>query len=188
MSARVCTAKGCSAPRHGRGLCRKHYQRLMKTGSTAPPVGSTLRGRLLSNLVVDLNAPRLIDNSACWLWTRYRDEDGYGHIARNGRAPGVHIVAWELFRGPVPDGLELDHLCRVRHCANPDHLEPVTRAENVGRTPLHAFALANAAKDKCDSGHEFTEANTYTKRNGSRECRACRRGWAARYKARKAVS
>lgn len=69
----------------------------------------------------------------CWLWTRTRDTFGYGQIKVAGKPRRAHVIAYEQWIGPVPDGLELDHLCRVRHCVNPLHLEPVTHAENTRR-------------------------------------------------------
>jgi hypothetical protein len=70
----------------------------------------------------------------CWVWLRKMHWNGYGYVfIGDGRRRGAHIVSYEQHVGPVPDGLELDHLCRVRACVNPDHLEPVTRTENVRR-------------------------------------------------------
>src|SRR5690349_20028702 len=76
------------------------------------------------------------DPRGCIEWTGTRNTKGYGRIARggvNGRFLMAHRVAYELARGPIPEGLQLDHLCRNRLCCNPDHLEPVTRQENVAR-------------------------------------------------------
>lgn len=80
-----------------------------------------------------------IDDQGCWIWQGTCDYDGYGKIAYgqrvNGR-PGMertHRVAYELLAVPVPDGLTIDHLCRVRACCNPDHLEAVTLRENLSR-------------------------------------------------------
>lgn len=114
-----------------------------------------------------------IDSSGCWLWTGYRDEEGYGHYG-----PGrVHRIAWERSRGPIPAGLTIDHLCRVRHCANPDHLEPVTIAVNVSRGE-------RATRTSCRSGHPYSSENTYIGRRGRwsfRKCRRCNAEAAKRY-------
>lgn len=71
--------------------------------------------------------------SGCWLWTGQLNNTGYGLFWYQTGKRGAHVVLWELLRGLVPDGLELDHLCRVRRCVNPDHLEPVTHSENLLR-------------------------------------------------------
>lgn len=73
-------------------------------------------------------------SSPCWLWLRSKNSEGYA--LRRGKqytTTLVHRQHYEFFRGPVPDGLDLDHLCRVRHCVNPEHVEPVTRATNAHR-------------------------------------------------------
>ena len=80
-----------------------------------------------------LLARRQIDANGCWVWMGRHERAGYGHIDYGGKAVYVHRLAYETWRGPVPDGLELDHLCRNRGCFNPDHLEPVTRQENNRR-------------------------------------------------------
>lgn len=119
----------------------------------------------------------------CWLWRARIDRLGYGQFGwRSGPNPRpfvlVHRFAYELVIGPIPDGLELDHLCRVRHCCNPDHLEPVTHAENMRRS-------AGALKTHCKNGHEFTPENTAPQKGSSgRSCRICRRAANQRYKAR----
>ena len=117
------------------------------------------------------------EESGCWLWTGFIDRKGYGVIGVGGRKLSkVHRYSYERFVGPVPNGLQLDHLCRVRHCANPQHLEPVTARENVVR--------GNAARPQithCKHGHEFSERNTYINPKGNRECRKCRTDAVARY-------
>lgn len=114
------------------------------------------------------------DLDACWLWTASRAPlNGYGSFYFNGRPRPAHIAAYMMFVGPVPDGLELDHLCRVRRCVNPQHLEPVTRRENV-RRGFNPAAI-NARKKHCRRGHEFTEENTRITPSGRRNCRACNR-------------
>lgn len=111
-------------------------------------------------------------SDGCWLWTGSKNRGGYGTITVNGHTRAVHRVAYELLVGPIPDGLQLDHLCRVRHCVNPAHLEPVTQRENILRG--QGLAAANAAKTHCLRGHPFDGSNTYVWR-GKRFCRACNR-------------
>ena len=136
---------------------------------------ATLRDRLFSRLI--------IDPSGCLLWTGWRNAGGYGSIWVNGRNRYVHRVMYEMFVEPIPEGLQLDHLCRVRHCASPAHLEPVTIRANLmrGQTP----AAANAVKTRCPVGHEFDLLNTYWNPQGSRECRACNRDKMRRHRASK---
>jgi hypothetical protein len=118
----------------------------------------------------------------CWLWQGSVTAAGYGqvhvrHEAGGSSHPGfAHRVGYEALLGPVPDGLQLDHLCRVRHCWNPDHLEPVTPQINALRGVGHA--AKNAAKTQCPAGHDLTDpANVYRNpRNPNhRQCRECRR-------------
>lgn len=105
----------------------------------------------------------------CWLWQGARDVDGYG-LLRSGRPMRrAHRFAYEAVIGPIPKGLQLDHLCRVRNCVNPAHLEPVTGRENLRRE-----AAARPARTTCKHGHLLTEENTYL-HNGVRSCRTCRR-------------
>jgi hypothetical protein len=108
----------------------------------------------------------------CWLWLGPPNSDGYGHIGEGphkGRLLKVHRVTYELLVGPIPEGLELDHLCRVRLCVNPVHLEAVTNRENMLRG-VGVCAL-NARKTHCKHGHEFTPENTYRVKNGGRACK-----------------
>ena len=83
------------------------------------------------------------DPSGCWLWTAAVDEQtGYGRLGIGTRSVAAHRIAFELFVGPIPDGMVIDHLCRVRRCVNPDHLEAVSQRENLLRgdtlTAAHA--------------------------------------------------
>lgn len=125
---------------------------------------------------------RIVDmgyETPCWVWQLGRNEDGYGLVADGGRSRKAHVVSYEQLVGPVPGGLELDHLCRVRACVNPTHLEPVTHDENI-RRQLHV----NALKTHCKHGHPFDEANTIL-RGGKRSCRACANRRSREYQARR---
>jgi len=123
----------------------------------------------------------LWNGSSCWIWRGAKDNvnDGYGVIRSGGgrklsRTQKAHRVSYELLVGPIAAGLEIDHLCRVRACVNPAHLEPVTRAEN-NRRGKSSQVLSDfwRLKTHCLRGHPFDDANTYVTRAGRRHCRAC---------------
>lgn len=110
----------------------------------------------------------IVDASGCWLWTGYvHPTKGYGRIKWDGRTQEAHRVVYAELVGPIPDGLTIDHLCRVRRCVNPAHLEPVTMRENIVRG-----RVARGLNTHCPHGHEFTTDNTIT-RSARRECRIC---------------
>lgn len=100
----------------------------------------------------------------CWLWISYVGKNGYGYFGRQL----AHRVSYETHKGPIPIGLDLDHLCRVRRCINPDHLEPVTRRENARR------GIKGVLTTHCPQGHEYSLANTRLN-NGRRICKTCHR-------------
>lgn len=112
--------------------------------------------------------------SGCIEWTGASRDSGwgrYGCIFSNGRQQLAHRVSWELFRGKIPDGLTIDHLCRNTLCVNVEHLEPVTSVENVMRG-MGPFAK-KARQTHCKRGHPFDERNTHVAKNGTRHCKAC---------------
>ena len=135
-------------------------------------------------------------NDGCWLWTGHCMANGYATF----RTGGVHMPlvlvhrwAYEFCVGPIPDGLQIDHLCCARSCVRPDHLEPVTAMENVRRSARfiqrelpteHSKYSWQHKITRCPQGHTYDRANTYVHQNGYRKCRQCRREKEAVRKAR----
>jgi hypothetical protein len=116
---------------------------------------------------------RLYGDDECWPWMGARNAWGYGRFDPGTRHQrGAHQVAYELTVGPVPEGLQLDHLCRNRTCVNPAHLEPVTCKENLLRG--NTFQARNAAKTHCSHGHAYAGTNLIIRPTGGRRCRRCR--------------
>jgi hypothetical protein len=134
-----------------------------------PPQPRPLSERLMSGIEFDTNG-------GCWLWTKRLNPRGYGEIGVGSAVDGsnrvafAHRTSYEAFVGSIPSGLELDHLCRVRCCINPAHLEPVTHAENLAR----GFAVykVHRAKTHCPRGHPYDADNTRLYQ-GRRFCKAC---------------
>jgi len=131
----------------------------------------------------------------CWIWTKKIGRDGYGRFYLGRRWLMAHRFAWELLIGPIPEGLEPDHLCHTRdlscpggptcihrRCVNPDHLEAVTHRENMRRTP---YIAAKVAQVECINGHSYDDHNTRIDTRGCRRCRTCH---AIEERARKATA
>lgn len=126
---------------------------------------------------VDKNGPvsvRRPELGRCWLWAAGVSRFGYGHFHIGSATHRAHRIAYQLLLGDIPEGKELDHLCRVRHCVNPAHLEAVTRSENLlrGVGPA-ATRERNSKKSHCKRGHLFNERNTRLTPRGLRRCRTC---------------
>lgn len=115
----------------------------------------------------------------CWLWLPPTNHAGYGIFwPTNKKRFMAHRWAYETFVGPVPEGLDLDHLCRVRQCVNPAHLEPVTRRENTLRGNSPSVVIRR--RGTCDRGHELTADNLANAGNGKVTCRKCHNAWRRR--------
>lgn len=112
-------------------------------------------------------------NSGCWLWVGALNGGGYGNTQVRGASTRAHRLAWELAKGAIPPGLELDHKCRVRCCVNPDHLEPVPHRENILRGKT--VPARNFAKSECPAGHKYDGRNAAINGRGHRRCRECNR-------------
>mgnify|MGYP001584480564 CR=1 FL=1 len=118
-----------------------------------------------------------IDENGCWIWQGTIDTEGYGRFYWRGFDMFAHRTAYTMYKGEILKGVETDHLCRVRSCVNPAHLEMVTHQINIlrGESP----AAKHAKKTHCPYGHAYDAANTlrYIKSNGMfrRVCRTCRR-------------
>lgn len=126
----ICTIEGCVRAVHGRGLCGSHHQRWLRTGD--PQADKPLRqrfGELLERL-----EENLLIGDGCWTWLGGYNGRGRARMTvEPNRMAYVYRVLYELLIGPIPEGLQLDHLCGDRSCVNPAHLEPVEPAENRAR-------------------------------------------------------
>jgi endogenous inhibitor of DNA gyrase (YacG/DUF329 family) len=125
-------------------------------------------------------------NSGCWLWVGAVDGKGYAVIGVDGQSMPAHRHSYERKKGPIPEGLVIDHLCRVPSCVNPDHLEPVTNRENLDRGPR---LIAIRTSPTCRRGHEWSPENTYRSPAPPhyRSCRACTAIAIEKYQRKKAL-
>lgn len=120
----------------------------------------------------------IVTPGGCWIWGLKKDKKtGYGTLTINYKVYKAHRVSYEAFVGPIPEGLHIDHLCRVRACVNPLHLQPVTPLVNTRRGMNH-----NVLTSRCPQGHEYNEENTY-RHGGRRYCRPCKRVYRALWEA-----
>jgi hypothetical protein len=135
---------------------------------TPERISAARQGRWGASTASDRFWARVEKTDGCWLWTGYRDRSGYGFAGRRL----AHRVAYEWTKGPIPTGLDLDHLCRTPACVNPDHLEPVPHRVNILRGEgRSAIAFRGGT---CVNGHIRTDENTYVvPRTGKRNCKTC---------------
>lgn len=120
------------------------------------------------------------DQNGCWNWLGDILRNGYGRLTYQNKGRLVHRFSYEWHVGPIPEGLQIDHLCRNRHCCNPQHLEAVTPRVNTLRG--HTIVAANAAKTVCPLGHPLSGDNLYLKPGRHRICIACRKLQSKKYR------
>ena len=165
-SKSTCSIGGCARPVLARVWCSMHYGRWLTRGN---PEAQSQRDPLRVRFW------RMVDKSGdCWEWTGTTTVHGYGQSKVAGKNQSAHRTSYELLVGPIPEGLQIDHLCRNRSCVNPSHMEPVTQQENMRRGD--GAGAKNASKTHCKWGHEFSDENTYMQGPGGkhRGCLACR--------------
>lgn len=138
--------------------------------------GAARNGIVPRSAIERLHARLRPADGGCLVWTGALDRKGYARIAIGGQRNAMgHRIAYEAAKGPIPGGLTLDHLCRNPACCNPDHLEPVTSAENNARAAHH-----RSLRTECKNGHPYTPASTQISPGGVKFCRICRRERQAR--------
>ncbi|WP_394253683.1 HNH endonuclease signature motif containing protein [Arthrobacter pityocampae] len=118
----------------------------------------TIRERIISKV--------LVDDAGCWVFQGAKNSKGYGSVRVDGASLSTHRVMYELDKGPIPDDMDVDHLCRVRACCNPEHLEAITRQ-------IHATRSLAAQKDHCKKGHPLAGDNLRVVTRGTRTSRVC---------------
>lgn len=162
----VCTY--CSGAIVAFGLCSKHYMRLRRNGDPL-----ALTRTVDAKSLQERFEQRVVKSESCWEIPGGRLGPGYSTVWW-GKPLYAHRVAYELYVGPIPEGLEIDHLCRNRACCRPDHLELVTHRVNMRRGTY-------GRKTHCPAGHPYDEANTYYPPGGGGHHRICRTCQGARH-------
>lgn len=160
-----CRFTGCDRAAKARGLCFYHYNRQHSSG--------TLDTSFLKVRTAEERFWQHVQKTeTCWIWLATTDRQGYGQFHPE---PGMNRIAhkwlYQRMVGPIPEGMQLDHLCRNTSCVNPAHLEVVTARENTMRG--NSRSAINARKTECNRGHPFTPKNTRRDRYGQRNCRKC---------------
>ena len=160
MSQRICSIPGCEKRTFSRTWCRRHYGKWSRYGD---PLHVSQRDKSPEVRFWE----KVTEVGDCWEWTGNRDREGYGAAWTGASQLRAHRYAYEMMVGQIPEGLQLDHLCRNTSCVNPYHLDPVTPRVNTNR--------ARALITHCPRGHVYDEENTRLDKSGARKCRACAR-------------
>lgn len=180
--ARRLRAAGMSYTEIGRqlGVTGESARRVCDPEARAKAYPYTARQFVKQDVIDRIAGLFVFAEDGCWHWTGPLFSNGYGAFWSGKRNVRAHRAMYELLIGEIPAGLALDHFCRVRHCVNPAHLEPVTLAENNRR------AARNPHATHCPKGHELSPENTCLERNGRyRRCRTCVREYARAYRAKR---
>lgn len=167
----MCTFDGCGRARYARGYCEAHYQQVRLGRPLTPVAAYRPRRRVGGTLAERLAAKSERQPDGCLLWTGSLKPNGYGKLVFEGRNLYTHRAAYEVAYGPIPPDLTVDHLCKVRHCMEPTHMELVTLAENVRR---------GSVKTHCKRGHSLDDPDNVTWAMGGaggryllRTCKTC---------------
>jgi len=179
-----CVFPGCGRKATARGLCSGHVAQ-QKSGRELSPIKHQRAYRSPPDIAGNIkhaDCPTEGLKGPCHIWQGFVGPDGYGRTSFLNKNVMAHRAAWEQVNGPIPKGLVIDHICRVRSCCNPDHLRCVTQNINVTENVVGAAWQLKVAKTHCPKGHPYDEENTWfdRKRNpktvpGFRHCRACHR-------------
>lgn len=171
-SPRICKIEDCEKAAIARGWCQMHYCR-WKTHGNPETIGKQWKLTPKERLYQYIEK-----TDTCWLWTGNTDSLGYGRLFMPSGTVLAHRLSYQFHKGEVPQDLELDHLCRVRHCVNPDHLEPVSHQENVLR----------AKPSTCPRGHDYDRRVKNPDGSSKRVCSICRRASQRRFEQQKRLA
>lgn len=164
IGMQTCAIEGCGRKVRSRGWCNAHYLRWYFHGD--PNAKYNQRDEPPADRFATKLRPTA---TGCIEWTGTVTPKGYGLFYDGTKMVAAHRWAYQQTISPIPDGLQIDHLCRNRRCVNVAHLEVVTAKENQARSPFDP-----ERRTHCPSGHEYTDANTYRRPGtNSRACRAC---------------
>lgn len=180
MANRTCSIieNGIQCERTGkiaRDMCSMHYTRWRRTGD--PLIARPHRGSAFSPTDWIKRFWSSVDKdgeNGCWLWTRGRNEHGYGVLDRKSGSGLAHRYSWELANGPIPTGLQVLHRCDNPPCVNPEHLFLGTRLDNMADMTAKGRHWCQL-KTHCKWGHPYDARNTRFTKKGTRRCRECHR-------------